>query len=109
MELPFTLHEKCSKCKLELERLRNFFEDRPWKYGCRATIEIRQDYIGNGWHIGKVTFDNHEAVGLREEYEKAVSEGRGDTYNLQEFLNNLSWGGWYDDSLPDILVREEQS
>ena len=109
MELHVPLKEGCKKCEAELERLNNFLSDRPWKYGCRATLEIRQDYLGNGWHLDNVHFDNHEAKGLREEYEKAISEGRGDTYDLQRLLNNLSWYDWYDDNLPEILVQKEES
>ena len=109
MELRVFLKEGCKKCESEFERLNSFLEDRPWKYGCRATIEITQDYLGNGWHLDNVKFDNREAKNLRAEYEKAVSEGRGDTYDLQGLLNNLSWYDWYDDSLPSILVQKEES
>lgn len=109
MELHVILKEGCKKCEVELERLNKFLEDRPWKYGCRATIIITQDYLGNGWHLDNVKFDNREAEGLREEYAKAVTEGRGDTYDLQGLLNNLSWYDGYDDNLPDILVQKEES
>ena len=97
MEIP--IHPKCSKCESESEKLKEFLENRPWKYGSRATIEIKQDYLGDGWHLDNVTFDNCEAEGLREEHAKAVSEGR--EYDLQSLLNNLSWGGWFDDILKD--------
>ena len=92
-----TLHfsDKCGVCEVELEKLKEFIENRPWKYGCRATLEIRQDFLGNGWHLHNVTVDNHEAEGLREEHDKAVSEGRD--YDLQSLLNNLAFGGWYSD------------
>ena len=105
MEIP--THPKCNKCEVELKKLKDFLENRPWKYGCRATIEINQDFLGDGWHLDNVQFDNREAKKLRKEYEKAISEGRGD-YNLQELLNNLSWSGWFDDSSTQSIKGDEK-
>jgi hypothetical protein len=89
------LHERCTTCTPQIEKLRGFFENRPWKYGCRAVIEVRQDFLGGGWHLHEVAIDNREANDLREEHDKAVAEGRD--YDLQGLLNNLSWGGHYSD------------
>ena len=103
MEIP--THPKCEKCKLELENLEEFMKNRPWKYGSRATLEIRQDFLGDGWHLHNVQFDNYEAESLRKEHDKAVSEGRD--YDLQSLLNNLSFGGrdsvgWYTDDYDSL-------
>ena len=104
MEIP--THPKCNKCEAELEKLKEFFDNRPWKYGSRATLEIRQDFLGDGWHLHGVKVDNHEAEGLRKEHDKAVSDGRD--YDLQSLLNNLSFGGWFDDSSNTSKIGEQR-
>ena len=92
--ITLTFNDKCVKCVTELDKLKEFFENRPWKYGCRAVITIHQDFLGAGWHLESVEIDNREAENLRKEYEKSVAAGCD--YDLQGLLNNLSWGGYYD-------------
>ena len=95
MELKLYFKDNCEKCKTDIEKLQQFLKDRPWKYGSRATIEIRQDYLGGIWHLQLLKIDNYEAEQLRKEYEKSNNK---DTYDLQGLLNNLDWYDYYDDS-----------
>lgn len=94
-ELTLYFKDGCERCKNDLEKLERFLKDRPWKYGSRATIEIRQDYLGGEWHIQLNKIDNYEAENLRAEYEKSNNK---DSYDLQRLLNNLDWYDSYDDS-----------
>ena len=94
MEFKIFFKDNCKRCKDDLEKLNQFLEKRPWKYGSRATIEIRQDYLSGGWHIQLLEIDNYEAETLRAEYEKSKNK---DTYDLQGLLDNLDWYGSYDD------------
>ena len=91
MEIP--VHPKCNKCKSDLEKLKEFMENRPWKYGSRAVVHIKQDFLGDGWHFEIDRFDNYEAESLRKEYEESENKD----YDLQGLLNNLAWGGVYYD------------
>ena len=95
-EITLYFKDGCEKCEESLERLTNFLEKRPWKYGSRITMEIRQDYMGGGWHLEVTKIDNGEAEQLREEYKKSMEKGNPD-YNIQRLLDNLSWYDSYDE------------
>jgi hypothetical protein len=95
MKFKINFKDNCERCRNDLEKLLQFLENRPWKYGSRATIEIRQDYLGEEWHIQLLKIDNYEAEALRAEYERIKNK---DTYDLQGLLDSLDWYDSYDDS-----------
>lgn len=60
-ELPLAIMDKCSYCAKEIEKLLEFTNRLPYKYGNKIVITFHQDFWGsNKWHIESFETGNYQ-------------------------------------------------